>query len=92
MNKRLKQIFSPVLSQFETGDGPYNYKPLNRKILLVVGGLFTALSLIVIYVGLSAQGYAFLLPALVFFCMGAVCLIVGALGSDRAVAKIWGNR
>jgi hypothetical protein len=33
-----------------------------------------------------------LIPILVFFVIGFVCLIVGFLGSDRAVAKIWGSR
>jgi len=28
----------------------------------------------------------------VFFGIGFVCMTVGFLGNDRAVAKIWGNR
>jgi hypothetical protein len=28
----------------------------------------------------------------VFFVVGVVCIVVGAVGSERAVAKLWGSR
>ena len=37
---------------------------------------------------LLAVGALFLLLA----CVSLVCLVVGAVGSERAVAKLWGSR
>ena len=31
-------------------------------------------------------------PAIIFGLIGLVCLIVGFLGNDKAVANIWKNR
>lgn len=92
MKAKLRELLWFVLRNFEKGNEPYNYKPLNRKILIIVGFLFSLLCAITIYVGIGQDGYGFLLPAIVFFCVGFVSLIVGLLGSDRAVSKIWGNR
>ena len=33
-----------------------------------------------------------LIPVLVFLGVGGVCVVVGTLGSDVAVSKMWGNR
>lgn len=91
MKEQLRKLCSPVLKIFERGDEPYNYKPLNRKILIVMGLLFSGLATGVFYVSPSGN-YGFLLPVIVFYTVGIVCIIVGVLGNDRAVAKIWGNR
>jgi hypothetical protein len=32
------------------------------------------------------------IPFLVFFIIGSVCIVVGSLGSERAIAKIWGSK
>lgn len=32
------------------------------------------------------------IPIVVFFTAGFVCLIVGGLGTEGAIAKIWGSR
>ena len=88
----LRKLFWFVLRFFESGDEPYEYKPLNRKILIVVGLLFTVLALITVYVSIGKSGYGFLIPVVVFLGVGFVSVIVGLLGSDRAVAKIWGTR
>lgn len=88
-----RKLCWPVLGIFEKGDGPYAYKPLNRKILVFVGVLFLMLSIAVTFTATAAgAGYGFLLPVVVFGAAGLVCLIVGILGSDRAVCRIWGNR
>ena len=92
MKTQLRKIFWFILSHFEKGNEPFTYKPLNRKILIIVGMLFTVLSLITIYFSIDKQGYGYLLPAFVFFSIGFTSIVVGFLGSDRAVAKIWGNR
>jgi hypothetical protein len=92
MKSQLRKLFWFILGVFEQGDEPYKYKPLNRTILLAVGCLFIALSLVTVYFSIGTEGYGFLIPVIVFFAVGFVSVIVGLLGSDRAVAKIWGNR
>lgn len=92
MKAQLRKIFWFILHYFEKGDEPYNYKPLNRKILVVVGTLFIALSMITVYFTIQKEDYGYLLPVVVFFTIGLISMIVGFLGSDRAVSKIWGDR
>jgi hypothetical protein len=41
---------------------------------------------------MNAGNAGFVLPALVFGTVGVVALVVGGLGNDRAVARIWGNK
>ncbi len=91
MPTQLQKTFWFVLRFFEQGSEPYNYKPLHRTILLVVGVLFTLLCLASLYLSAGNDNYGFLIPVSVFFAVGFVCLVVGLLGSDRAVAKIWGQ-
>ena len=91
MPTQLQKTFWFILRFFEQGSEPYHYKPLHRTILIVVGVLFTLLCLVSIYVSSGSEGYGFLIPVSVFFTVGFVCLVVGLLGSDRAVAKIWGQ-
>lgn len=81
-----------MLNIFESGDDPYAYKPLNRKILLVIGVLFSGLASVVAYLSLDAGEVGFLIPVLVFSGIAFVTLVVGLLGNERAVSKIWGNR
>lgn len=87
----LKNIFWFILRHFEQGVGPYNYKPMYRPILVAVGSLFGVLCGISLYLSGGSPGAGFLIPVLVFAAVSAVCLIVALLGSDRAVAKIWGQ-
>jgi uncharacterized membrane protein len=92
MKEKLRKLFWFILQFFEKGDEPYIYKPLNRTILIIVGLLFCVLCVLSVYVAAARSGYGFLIPVSVFFIVGFVCLVVGLLGSDRAVSKIWGNR
>ena len=92
MRDFFRKVFWFILAVFEKGDGPYSYKPLNRVILIVVGLLFIFLSSIVLYTSDYVDGYGFLIPVVIFFTVGFVSTIVGLLGSERAVAKIWGTR
>ena len=92
MKAWLRKLFWFILRFFESGEEAYEYKPLNRKILIIVGLLFTVLALITIYVSIGKSGYGFLIPVIVFLGVGLVSIIVGLLGSDRAVARIWGTR
>lgn len=92
MKSLFRQIFGFILRFFESGDEPYDYKPLNRKVLIVVGVLFNVIWIFTTYLYAGRGSYDFLLPVGVFFTVGLICLVVGLLGTDRAVAKIWGNR
>jgi hypothetical protein len=93
MKAFLRTLFAPILNIFESGQDEYAYNPSHRLILIVVGSLFSFLAGVVIammIVDSSDPGYA--IPAIVFGGAGLVSLIVGALGNERAVAKIWGSR
>lgn len=92
MKNVLRILFSSILNPFEQGSEAYTYKASHRKVLIVVGILFLLLSTVSFVASLSVQQWGGLLPAFVFFAAGLVSGVVGALGSDRAVAKIWGNR
>ena len=92
MKAHLKKTFSPVLNLFEAGDGEYKYKGTYRTILIAVGVLFLLLSLVSLVAAFYTAQVGAWLPFIVFFVAGSVCEIVGFLGSDRAVSKIWGNR
>lgn len=84
-------MFDFILRHFEKGTDPYAYKPSSRNILLVVGVLFVGLSGASLYFSIEKADWSAIVPVLVFFCVGAVCLVIGLLGSDRAVATLWGN-
>ena len=91
MKALMTKIFWPILSIFESNPNPDNYKPSHRTILIAVGSLFMVLSLISGWTMSATGEIGALLPIGIFFFVGLVSLVVGALGSDGAVAKIWGN-
>ncbi|MEM9256755.1 MAG: hypothetical protein AAGA91_15010 [Pseudomonadota bacterium] len=92
MKQPLRKLFAPILNLFEKGDTSVSIKKSHRPILKGVGALFFLLSLISLAAARSTgQVFAFV-PCIVFLCVSAVCLIVGFLGTDEAVAKIWGNK
>ena len=92
MKQRLRQLFSFILKPLESGQVGPSYKDSHRTVLNVVGVLFLALATVsataLVYTGKLGA----LIPVLVFFGIGGVSLIVGTLGSDAAVSKMWGNR
>lgn len=92
MKTAWRKLFSPILDYFESGDGDYIYKSSHRKILLFMGGLSFFLSLISLIAAIVAAQLAGFLPILIFFIGGFICLIIGLLGSDHAVAKLWGSK
>lgn len=92
MKKRLRQICSPLLDLLERGQEPYTYRASHRAISVAVGTLFLVLSLALVFVGVSLGQLGFVIPGTVFFFIALVAYIVAFLGSDRAVAKLWGNR
>ena len=92
MKAQLKKVFSPILNIFESGDDEYRYKGSYRTVLIAVGVLFLLLSLVSLFAAFYAAQPGAWVPFSVFFALGCVCEIVAFLGSDRAVAKIWGNK
>jgi hypothetical protein len=88
----LRNIFSPILNFFEKGNEPYHLKPLNRKILVFMSILFLGLAFAVLYLMPADADKGYYLPVIVFSVIALVGLVIGLLGTDRAVAKIWGNR
>lgn len=91
MKDKLRLVFSSLLGRLEAGDEPFAYKPLQRKVLIFIGCLFTGLAVLVVIFG-QGKDLGYLLPVVVFGSAGILALIVGLLGNDRAVAKIWGSR
>ena len=94
MRTFLRKQFRFILDPLEKGDAPFTVNPLSRKVLIVMGFLFSALSsgsIIVFFLSDLSEPIS-LFPGVVFLIVGLLCLIVGCLGSDRAVAKVWGDR
>jgi hypothetical protein len=92
MKELLRTLFLPILRIFESDEDAYHYKKSHRTVLLVVGGLFLVLSTAVAAVVITTAQLGGLFPCLLFFLLGLVCLVVGLLGNDRAVAKMWGSK
>lgn len=91
MKQILRRLFSPILNLFESGTDPYAYKPSHRSILLIMGGLFCGLAALVLYFAWGAD-LGYFLPVVIFGGVGLLSLLIGFLGTDRAVAKVWGSR
>lgn len=92
MKKALKIIFAPILNIFENNNDEFIYRSLNRKIVLFISVVFSllAFALPIFMPQLIKMGYWFVM--LVFGGLSFVGLIVGLLGSDKAVAKLLGSR
>ncbi|TYL48360.1 hypothetical protein [Marinomonas sp. IMCC 4694] len=94
MKEILRKLCSPVLSLFESseGEGEYEYKPSHRTILIVLGLLCLVIASVSLMVTIMTGEAAGIIPIMMFLFTGLVCEIVGWLGSDRAVARIWKRR
>ncbi len=91
MKEILRTLFSPILTPFESGDAPYSYKKSHRVIMIVIGILFSGLATAVLLVA-PKEDFGFLIPVIAFYGVAIVAITVGSLGSDRAVAKVWGSK
>ncbi len=91
MKQVLRTLFFPILNLFESGTEPFVYKPSHRVILIAMGAIFSGLATLVFFIA-QGEDLGYLLPVLVFGGIGLISLLVGLIGSDRAVAKIWGSR
>lgn len=92
MKDSLRQLAWPILRRFEEAEGEYPYEPMHRTILFIVGGLFAILALVSGYFALAAGLPAGLLATAIFIAGSGLCLLVGSLGSERAVARLWRSR
>ena len=93
MKKGLRKLFAPLLNVFENNEGDYVYKPMSRIILIVLAMLFGGLTVGLIVISQQmALGWGALIPVSVFSAVSLFCLIIGGLGTDRAVARVWGSR
>lgn len=90
-----RKVFWPILYFFEK-DGqqvsPQGYRPSHRKILFAVGFLFFVLSMVALFFVMVTGTLGGLFPVGVFLLISLVCAVVATLGSDGAVARIWGNQ
>lgn len=91
MKTLLRSLFSPILRPFESGQEAFSYKASHRMILKTVGILFMAIISFILYLSVNGESLGYLIPVSVFGVVSLVCLVVGFLGTDKAVAKIWGN-
>ena len=93
MKNGLRKLFAPLLKIFEHGQGDYAYKPMSRIILIVLALLFGGLTVGLIIISQQmALGWGAMIPVSVFSAVSLFCLIIGGLGTDRAVARVWGSR
>lgn len=92
MKDVFRKVFWPILAFFEKGGNAEGYRPSHRKILLAVGFLFFVLSGVSLFFSIFAETLSALFPIVLFFVISLVCFVVGLLGSDSAVARIWGVR
>ncbi|MEM9602302.1 MAG: hypothetical protein AAGA11_05535 [Pseudomonadota bacterium] len=92
MKRLLRSLFSPLLTLLERGDGPYTYRESYRKILVAVGSLFFLLAAALVAVGVTTGQAGVAIPGVVFCAVGTTAYVVAFLGSDRAVATLWGGR
>lgn len=92
MKNLAKKIFAPLLNIFEKNNDEFIYRSLNRKIVLFISSVFflLAFALPVFMPQLIEMGFWFVM--IVFGSLSLVGLIVGLLGSDKAVAKLLGSR
>ena len=91
MKQMLRRTLSILLTPLESGEDPYSYKPSHRTILLVMSTMFIGLATLA-FTLMPEGDFSYLLPVLVFGGAGLLGIVVGTLGSDRAVAKIWGSK
>ncbi|MDG2472881.1 MAG: hypothetical protein P8M71_07180 [Pseudomonadales bacterium] len=93
MKNGLRKLFAPLLNIFENDEGDYAYKPMSRGILIVIALLFGGLTVGMVVISQQmALGWGALIPVSVFSAVSLFCLIIGGLGTDRAVARVWGSR
>jgi hypothetical protein len=90
MRNLLRTLAKPLLDPLEA-EGEFVYRRSHRVILLVMSSLFLFLAGVTLW--LMPEGeWDYILPVLVFGGAGVTGLIVGTVGKDIAVARLWGSR
>ena len=89
IKKALRSLFWLALKALEAGNESYEHKPSHRVILVVMGFIFLLLGSLVLYFS-QGEEIAYFIPVVVFGGVGILSTLVGFIGSDRAVSKIWG--
>ena len=92
MKAILTKICWPILKFFETEAAPANVKKSHRVALNAMGVLFLFLSCVSVWATSATGNLGSLIPVIVFAAVGVVAIVVGSLGSDGAVSKIWGAK
>lgn len=87
-----RRLFAPLLNPLEGGAQAYTYTPRARLILWVVGLLFLGLASALAIFMPKGIDVAVFIPICIFALVGLFAVIVAWLGSERAIAKVWGNR
>lgn len=87
-----RNLFAPLLKPLEGGDQAYVYTPRARLILWVVGILFLGLGSALALFMPKDLDTAVYVPIIIFGVVGLFAMLIAWLGSERAVAKVWGNR
>jgi len=91
VKQQFRALFSFILTPLESSTAPYAYKRSHRVALLILSVLFTFLASAVFIVG-QGKDPVYLIPVILFGGVGFLGGIVGLLGTERAVAKIWGTK
>ncbi len=90
MRHLLRTLAKPLLHPLEA-EGEFVYRRSHRVILLVMSSLFLLLAGVTVWL-MPPGGWDYLLPVIVFGGAGMMGLIVGTVGKDIAVARLWGSR
>lgn len=92
MKPTLRNLFAPILTRFEQGNDEFKYDKTHRAITIAVGILFSIICTGSIYLLILTKTPAAIFPIIAFGGVSIVALVVGCLGSDRAIAKVWNSR
>lgn len=92
MKETLRRLCHPILRFFENESPEYQITPTNRKVALAISLTFLGIAISMPLILSSMPFSSYFPPVLIFGTVGFVGTIVGALGSDHAVAKLVGNR
>lgn len=92
MKSALRTLFSPILKHFENGTEEFAYVASHRWITIAVGFLFFVVTACSIALLVYTKSGGAVLPMLAFGTLAVVSLVIGFLGSDRAIAKIWNTK
>ena len=92
MKKILRELFYPILAIFEKDAELYRTASWKRPVLLIVSLFFIGLAIAVPMVASAYLDSGTWAPTIVFGAIGFTGFIIATLGSDHAVAKLFGGQ